>query len=42
MKSNQKLLAFLLGGLLAFVFVLAVLYFRQRLFTRTDPIVLAP
>jgi hypothetical protein len=41
MKSKKKLLTFLLGALLAFVLVVAVLYVRQRLFTRTEPIVLA-
>lgn len=41
MKSKKKLLTFLLGALLAFVLVVAVLYVRQRLFTRTGPIVLA-
>lgn len=42
MTSNKKLLAFVLGGLLAFVFVVAILYFRQRLFTQTEPIILEP
>lgn len=38
---NKKLFTFLLGALLAFSLVLALLYVRQRLFTRTRPIVLA-
>jgi hypothetical protein len=38
---NKKLFTFLLGALLAFGLVLALLYVRQRLFTRTQPIVLA-
>lgn len=41
MNTNKKLLTFLLGALLAFVLVIAALYVRQRLFTKSTPIVLA-
>jgi CHASE3 domain sensor protein len=42
MNSQQKKLALLvLALLLVGVVVIAVLYTRQRLFTRTEPIVLA-
>lgn len=41
MNTNHKLLTFLIGALLAFVLVVTVLYVRQRLFTKSPPIVLA-
>lgn len=39
--KTKKLLTLLLGALCAAGLVLALLYVRQRLFTKTDPIVLA-
>jgi hypothetical protein len=41
MNTNKRLLTFLLGALIAFVLVVTVLYVRQRLFTKSAPIVLA-
>jgi hypothetical protein len=38
---NKKLPTFLRGALLAFFVVVTVLYVRQRLFTKSTPIVLA-
>jgi hypothetical protein len=41
MNTNKKRLTFLLGALLAFLLVVAALYVRQRLFTKSAPIVLS-
>jgi TRAP-type C4-dicarboxylate transport system permease small subunit len=41
MNTNNRLLAFLIGALLAFVLAVTLLYVRQRLFTKSEPIVLA-
>lgn len=41
MNTDKKVLTFLLGALLAFFLVVALLYVRQRLFTKSAPIVLA-
>jgi len=39
--TSKKRVTILLGALLAAGLVIAVLYARQRLFTKTEPIVLA-
>lgn len=41
MNTNNRLIPFLIGALLAFVLVITLLYVRQRLFTKSAPIVLA-
>ena len=42
MEPNQRqIMKVIVGALCAVVIVLALLYVRQRLFTRTEPIVLS-
>jgi len=40
-RKQRQLLSVVLGALCAIAVIIAIIYVRQRLFTRTEPIVLS-
>lgn len=40
-RQMKQLLAIILGALFATVIIIALIYARQQLFTRTEPIILS-